>query len=333
VFFNPRDPERPLRIGIVSPDLRTHSVAFFLEPLLRHLDRSSFAVFLYHNHHTEDAASARLRTLASKWTNISALDHASACDLIRKDAPDILLDLAGHSSLNRLPVFAMRPAPVLATYLGYPHSTGLRQITYRLVDSITDPEGVADSLASEKLVRFSDCAWLYEPPAEAPEPALESQGITFGSFNNFLKASRATLFAWARILERLPTARLVLKSPNLDDPGVAALVSARLEEAGLPIARVDLLGLEPRLDDHLARYRSIDVALDTFPYNGTTTTCEALWMGVPVVSVRGDRHAARVGESLLRAVGHAEWCASDVDGYVDLAVRLAQDRHTLAHIR
>lgn len=333
VFFNPKEPGRPLRVGFVSPDLRSHSVAFFLEPLLRHLDRSQFAIFLYHNHHHEDAVSARLRALSTKWSNLSAMDHRSACEAIRKDAPDILIDLAGHSSLNRLPVFAMRPAPVLATYLGYPHSTGLREITSRFVDDTTDPFGPAEGLASESLVRFSTCAWLYQPPVEAPEPALQGEGITFGSFNNFLKASPATLAAWSAILDRLPTARLVLKSPNLDDPEVARRICGRLESAGLPPDRVELRGLQPRLEDHLGQYRRIDVALDTFPYNGTTTTCEALWMGVPVVTVRGDRHAARVGESLLRAVGHPEWCADDVAGYVNLAARLASDRQELAALR
>lgn len=333
VFFNPREPERPLRVGFVSPDLRTHSVAFFLEPLLRHLDRSRFAVFLYHNHHLEDAVSARLRALSTKWSNISAMDHQAACEAIRKDAPDILIDLAGHSSLNRLPVFAMRPAPILATYLGYPHSTGLREITCRLVDDTTDPPGPADGLASERLVRFSTCAWLYQPPVEAPDPSIQSEGVTFGSFNNFLKASPATLAAWSALLDRIPAARLVLKSPNFDDPEVARRIRSHLESAGLPLARVELCGLQPRLEDHLGQYRRIDVALDTFPYNGTTTTCEALWMGVPVVTVRGDRHAARVGESLLRAVGHPEWCAADVEEYVNVAVRLASDREGLAALR
>ena len=328
VFFNPPEPEKKLRVGFVSPDFRNHSVAFFLKPILAHLDSERVETILYHCHHTEDSTSAELRALAKKWTNLNGLDDEIALEIIRKDAPDILIDLAGHSSMNRLTLFAKNPAPVLITYLGYPNTTGLPAIAYRLVDSITDPEGEADAFATEKLLRFSDCAWAYEPAANAPEPAMPDAAapITFGSFNNFLKVTSETLSAWARILERVNGSRLLIKSPYLEDSDVQASVREKLAKAGIPDDRVELLGFFDKSHDHLSAYSRVDVALDTFPYNGTTTTCEALWMGTPVVSLAGDRHASRVGLSLLSAVGHADWAVKNIDSYIEKAVALAVDR-------
>jgi predicted O-linked N-acetylglucosamine transferase (SPINDLY family) len=251
-----------------------------------------------------------------------------ALEIIRKDAPDILIDLAGHSAMNRLPLFARNPAPVQVTYLGYPNTTGLPAIGYRLVDGLTDPEGESEAFATEKLLRFSTCAWAYEPPLDAPEPRMTdpSAPITFGSFNNFLKASADTLSAWARLLERVPGSRLLIKSPYLEDPEVSDSMREKLAAAGIATDRVELLGFFASPAEHLAVYSRVDVALDTFPYNGTTTTCEALWMGVPVVSLVGDRHAARVGLSLLTAVGHADWVVETHEAYIEKAVALAGDR-------
>ncbi len=226
-FFNPPEPDKPLRVGFVSPDLRSHPVAAFLLPLLKHLDPSRIRIFLYHSHHTEDATSKALASHAVKWTNLNGLTDDLAAELIRKDAPDILIDLAGHSAMNRLPLFARYLAPVQLTYLGYPNTTGLPAITHRLVDSITDPEGEADTLSTERLIRFSPCAWAYEPPADAPEPRMPepSQPITFACFNNFLKVSDATLATWAKLLDQCPGARLLLKSQYFDDPAVRESVT------------------------------------------------------------------------------------------------------------
>jgi predicted O-linked N-acetylglucosamine transferase (SPINDLY family) len=335
VFFNPAEPEKKLRVGFVSPDLRHHSVAFFLKPILANLDPERVQTILYHGHHTEDATSAELRSLAGKWTSLNGIDDNLAAEIIRKDAPDILIDLAGHSAMNRLPLFAKNLAPVQMTYLGYPNTTGLPAIGYRLVDEITDPTGEADALATEKLLRFSPCAWAYEPPKDAPAPSMPdaSAPITFGSFNNFLKVSADTLSAWARLLERVPGSRLLIKSPYLEDSEVLASVREKLAAAGIATERVELLGFFASPAEHLASYSRVDVALDTFPYNGTTTTCEALWMGVPVVSLIGDRHASRVGLSLLTAIGHAEWAAENEDAYIEKAVTLAQDRALRSKLR
>jgi len=335
VFFNPQEPDKKLRVGFISPDLRHHSVAFFLKPLLQNLDPTRVQTLLYHCHHTEDATSAALRKLASKWTNLNGVEDDAAATLIQRDAPDILIDLAGHSAMNRLPLLSRGLAPVQISYLGYPNTTGVQAITHRLVDEITDPSGNADAFATEKLIRFSPCAWTYEAPADAPSPAMpdEKAPITFGSFNNFLKVTDDTLAVWAKILTRVPDSLLFIKSVYLDDPEVRKNVLERIVAAGIAEDRVEISGFFAATQDHLSAYNRVDLALDTFPYNGTTTTCEALWMGVPVVSLIGDSHAARVGLSLLTAVGHAEWAPENEDAYIEKAVALAQDRTLRSKLR
>jgi predicted O-linked N-acetylglucosamine transferase (SPINDLY family) len=335
VFFNPPEPDKKLRIGFISPDLRKHSVASFLLPLLQNLDSARVQILLYHCHHTEDAMSATLRELASKWTNLNGVEDDAAAALIQRDAPDILIDLAGHTAMNRLPLLSRRLAPLQISYLGYPNTTGLSAITHRLVDETTDPSGDADAFATEKLIRFSSCAWAYQPPADAPQPAMpgEDQPITFGSFNNFLKVTDDTLKVWSRILEELPGSRLFIKSIYLNDPEVQKHVIERLTASGISSDRVEISAFMSSTADHLAAYNRVDVALDTFPYNGTTTTCEALWMGVPVVSLIGDRHAARVGLSLLTAIGHAEWATETKELYIESAIALAKDRNLRTQLR
>ena len=335
VFFNPQEPDKKLRVGFISPDLRHHSVAFFLKPLLQNLDPARVQTLLYHCHHTADATSAALRKLASKWTNLNGVEDDAAADLIQRDAPDILIDLAGHSAMNRLPLLARGLAPVQISYLGYPNTTGVPAITHRLVDEITDPSGDADAFATEKLIRFSPCAWAYEAPSEAPSPAMPDAAlpVTFGSFNNFLKVTDEAISVWSSILAQVPDSRLLIKSAYLDDPEVRKSVLERVTAAGIAEDRVEISGFFDATQDHLAAYNRVDVALDTFPYNGTTTTCEALWMGLPVVSLIGDRHAARVGLSLLTAIGHPEWAAENKDAYIETAVTLAQDRALRIHLR
>jgi predicted O-linked N-acetylglucosamine transferase (SPINDLY family) len=335
VFFNPQEPDKKLRVGFVSPDLRHHSIAFFLKPLLANLDSSRVQTLLYHCHHDEDATSATLRKLATKWTRLNGVEDDAAAALIKKDAPDILIDLAGHTAMNRLPLLARGLAPLQISYLGYPNTTGVPAIAHRLVEEITDPIGAADSFTTEKLIRFSPCAWAYEAPADAPSPAMpdEASPVTFGSFNNFLKVTDETLAVWSKILTRVPGSLLFIKSAYLDDPEVRKNVFERLVAAGIEEDRVEISGFFASTQDHLTAYNRVDVALDTFPYNGTTTTCEALWMGVPVVSLIGDRHAARVGLSLLTAVGHPEWAEEDEEHYIEKAVTLAQDRALRGQLR
>jgi protein O-GlcNAc transferase len=336
-FGHTRDPARRLRVGFVSPDLRAHPVAGFFEPLLRHLDPAEFDVVLYHNDRRVDETSERLQRLAGAWRNLDGVPDDAAEGLIRRDAPDILVDLAGHSSGNRLPLFARRPAPVQITYLGYPDTTGLAAIDYRFTDDVADPAGDAGQFATEQLVRFAPTAWAYQPPADAPEvvarPEDAATPITFGSFNNFTKVTDEMLQVWARLLAQVPHSRLVLKSRYFEEAVVADAVRGRLRVAGLADERVELLQTVPTVRAHLEAYAQVDIALDTFPYHGTTTTCEALWMGVPVVTLAGDRHAARVGCSLLSAAGHPEWVAATTDDYVRTAAGLAADRALLKTLR
>ncbi|HVU25996.1 MAG TPA: tetratricopeptide repeat protein [Opitutus sp.] len=335
-WTNAPEPGRRLRVALLSPDLRAHPIAYFLEPLLAHLDRSAFEIFLYHDHAIVDATSLRLRAQADQWRNFAGLPAGRVETAVRADAPDILVDLAGHTGFNRLPLFARRLAPVQVTYLGYPDTTGLRAMDYRLVDAITDPAGEADALATEELIRFAPAGWAYAPPADAPAvvppPAAKGGPVTFGCFNNFAKVSDATLRGWAEVLAAVPDSRLLLKDRSLTTPGQQERVRARFAELGVEGGRIELLGRTSGLAAHLAHYARMDIALDAFPYHGTTTTCEALWMGRPVVTLCGDRHASRVGASLLTSIGHPEWIAEDWTDYTRIAAGLAADLPALAKI-
>ncbi|EIQ00307.1 putative O-linked N-acetylglucosamine transferase, SPINDLY family [Opitutaceae bacterium TAV1] len=329
--------KRPLRLAILSPDLRTHSCAYFLEPVLRHLDPAQFELLLYHDHLVEDEISARFRRLARTWRNFVARPDAEVERIVREDRPDILVDLSGHIGMTiRLPLFARRLAPVQVTWLGYPDTTGTPGMDYRFTDAIADPPGDADRFHTEKLVRFAPVAWTWQPPADAPAvappPCLAGGSVTFGCFNSPTKFTDSQFALWARILAAVPASRLLLKGAGLEEAPVRELLLARLQRAGLPADRVELL---PRTDDtasHLALYRRVDIALDTFPYNGTTTTCEALWMGRPVITLAGNRHAARVSASLLAAIGCPEWIASCQEDYVARAIGLASRPAALAAI-
>lgn len=327
-------PATRLKLAFLSPDLRSHSVAYFLEPLLRHLDRTRFEVILYHDHAITDAVSARLSESASIWRNFASQPDSVVETQIRKDAPDILVDLAGHTGFNRLPLFARRLAPVQITYLGYPNTTGLSQMDFRFTDAWADPVGDADRCHSEKLVRFSSCAWSYQPPSQAPAvpplPGASGAPCTFGSFNNAAKLTHRTLDLWTKVLSRVENSRLFLKGHSLNDPAFLTPLIAEFKTRGITQDRLILAGRTVGLEAHLAHYAQVDIALDSFPYHGTTTTCEALWMGRPVISRVGDRHASRVGLSLLHAAGHPEWAAENDEDFVSCAVELANDRSALA---
>ena len=330
-FTQTPDPDRPIRLAFLSPDMRGHSVSYFLEPLLRNLDRRQFEVILYHDHFSVDSVSERLRAGASVWRQLCGQADSVAEEAIRSDRPDVLFDLAGHTGFNRLELFARRLAPVQITYLGYPNTTGLAAMDYRFTDAVADPPGDSDGLSVERLVRFAPTAWSYLPPADAPDPVRLSDAgaVTFGSFNVLSKASARTLGLWRDVLEAVPGSRLVLKSSGMDPE----YWKERLAGAGIPVERVELLPMAPGVTEHLARYGLLDIALDCFPYHGTTTTCEALWMGVPVVTLAGDRHSSRVGASLLSAVGHPEWIASKPSDYIRIAADLAADARRLRALR
>jgi protein O-GlcNAc transferase len=318
------DPDRRIRVAFLSPDLRGHSVSFFLEPILRELNREEFEIILYHDHFSVDHVSDRLRAGASLWRHFGGMGMSVVEETIRRDAPDVLVDLAGHTGFNRLDLYARRLAPVQINYLGYPNTTGLHAMDYRLTDAVADPVG-ADRYHTERLIRFAQTAWAYQPPAEAPEPStvpsLAGAPLTFGSFNALSKVQPGTLRLWRDVLAAVPGSRLILKSSGMEPERWRP----RLIEAGFAPASFELLRMTPELSPHLLTYSRIDVALDPGPYNGTTTTCEALWMGVPVVTLGGDRHSARVGASLLTAIGKPEWIARSPEDYVRIAAELARD--------
>jgi protein O-GlcNAc transferase len=319
---------RPLRIGYVSPDFRNHAVAWFIEPLLAGHDRTAFQVYCYSAVRRPDAVTARLAAQADQWRDIAAVDDDAAARLIRSDQIDILIDLAGHTGGNRLGIFTRKPAPVQATYLGYPNTTGLSRIDYRITDSMSDPAG-QDRFYSEKLCRIEGCFLCYQPPAisvpQRPPMRDMPRPIVFGSFNNSAKISDSTVALWSGILKQVKDAVLVLKSQFLDNQEVAVRIRQRFEGHGIDSKRLVVMGRTASLTEHLARYTTIDICLDTAPYNGTTTTCEALWMGVPVIALSGDRHSARVGVSLLHAVGVPELVAALPEEYVAVAAQLARD--------
>ncbi|HYD70467.1 tetratricopeptide repeat protein [Azospirillum sp.] len=336
VFANPRRPERRLKVGYVSPDFRTHSVAYFFEPLAIHHDRAAVEVYGYAEVATPSPTTLRLKERADHWRFTVGLSHAAMAELIRADGIDILVDLAGHTGGNRLGVFALKPAPVQVTWLGYPNTTGLAAMDWRITDSLADPDG-AEAFHTERLARLPGGFLCYSPQPDAPEvapaPCLTHGHVTFGSFNNLAKLTEPTVAAWAAILHRVPGARLLLKSKQLADPDTGRRFLARFARHAIPPERITLAVWTLQPAHHLMLYAGMDIALDTFPYNGTTTTCEALWMGVPVVSLRGDRHAARVGADLLTRVGLSELTASDVADYVARAAALAGDPERLAAAR
>jgi len=334
----PRGARAPgrLRVGYVSADLRTHSVSYFLEPLLTYHDRTRVEIFCYSNSRLADATTARLRGLADHWVPISGLDDGAAAERIQADGIDLLVDLGGHTGNSRLAIFAHRAAPVQLSWLGYPNTTGLAAIDYRLTDAIADPPE-SDGFHIEKLIRLDQGFLCYRPPADAPPvappPCLTRGFVTFGSFNHPAKLSDATVRCWADLLSHVPNSRLLLKYKIFEDAATRRFHQDRFLAAGLAADRLELLGHIDDAQGHLGAYGRIDVALDPFPYNGTTTTCEALWMGVPVVTLAGSRHAGRVGASLLHRVGLDELVVPDPEAYGALAAALATDPDRLATLR
>ena len=334
-FTNDRDPDRRLRIGYVSPDFRQHSMAFFLEPIVGAHDRSAVEVFCYSNVPRPDEVTKRFQRHADQWRDVSGISDEQLCRQIGEDAIDILIDLPAHTAGNRLLAFARRPAPVQVTYQSYPDTTGLRVIDYRLTDSIADPAG-ADAFCSEKLIRLPT-NWCYQPTDPSPHhnalPAKETGVITFGSANALAKLSPFIIEVWSKVLAAVPNSRMLIKAAALGEQATVDRLKKAFAACGVADQRLLFRGRDETVRDHLRVYHDIDIALDTFPYHGTTTTCDALWMGVPVVTLAGEAHVARVGASLLTTVGLAECIATSVEEFTRIAAALAGDVKKLAKIR
>jgi predicted O-linked N-acetylglucosamine transferase (SPINDLY family) len=327
---------RRLRIGYVSPDFVNHAVAYFFEPVLSAHDRGRFEITCYSDARVPDDVTLRLRGRSDRWREIAGQSDEKVAALIREDGIDILVDLAGHTARNRLLVFARKPAPIQVTWLGYPNTTGLDAIDYRLTEAISDPPG-NEAWHSERLIRLPESFSCYQPsvdsPAVGPLPAVSAGNVTFGCFNHLAKVTPPAIELWSRILRSEPSSHLLLKSRGLADPETAARVREDFDGHGIERDRIELNGEELSMTRHLDLYNRVDIALDTFPYNGTTTTCEALWMGVPVVTLAGRTHVSRVGASLLTHLGQPEWIAESSEAYVNCCRDLAGDLPRLADIR
>jgi len=330
------DPHRQLKVGYISPDFREHSVAYFIEPLLESHDSSQFDIFCYSSVPHGDETTQRLRSLAAHWRDISNHSPLAVAEQIKRDEIDILVDMSGHTSANHLDVMMRRPAPVQVTWLGYPNTTGMSRIDYRIADVVTDPPG-SENYCAEKLLRLPGCFLCYRPPQDAPDigalPCATNGYVTFGSFNNLAKFSQGTIELWVQILKRVANSRLLIKNPSLSDAATRQRYLQYFVDLGIEPDRLELMGHTPTRHQHLELYNRIDIGLDTFPYNGTTTTCEALWMGVPVICLQGDRHAARVGASLLTHAGLEQLIANDLPSYVDIAVDMADNPGRIAELR
>jgi len=334
-FTNPyRNDE--LHIGFVSGDFRTHSVSYFLSPFFSNYDPGKLKIYCYSNSNYSDETTEKFRKLVHQWNDIAGWSDEKVIKKIKGDRIGILVDLSGHTSGNRLTVFCKKPAPLQVTWLGYPNTTGLTSIDFRLSDSIADPPGVDDNFYTEKLIRLPNAFLCYEPPKDAPEfapsPLNTMTKITFGCFNNLAKINLDVLTLWKRILEVLPDSQLLLKSPVTN----SSVIRRRYKEFFKDTIEPKRVRFEPwksSIHTHLQDYNKVDIALDTFPYNGTTTTCEALWMGVPVVTLSGERHASRVGASLLNRIGLGNLVGATSDDYFNIALQLAKDPARLTNLR
>jgi predicted O-linked N-acetylglucosamine transferase (SPINDLY family) len=331
------DASMPLRVGLVSGDLRMHPVGFFVESVLGHIDADRIALIAYPTLAREDELSARIKSRFAAWNPIAGLDDAAAARRIRDDGIHCLVDLSGHTALNRLPVFAWRPAPVQLSWLGYFATTGVPAIDYVLADRVSVPESARDQF-TETVWHLPDSRFCFTPPASAtrldpaPLPALRNRRITFGSFQNPLKLSDAVLAAWGRIVHALPGSRLRLQNSAMAFEPARSRLLQRLARAGIAPDRVTLSDSMPR-DAYLLAHAEVDIILDTFPYTGATTTCEALWMGVPTLTLAGDTLVSRQGASLLASAGLSDWIADDEAAYVARAVDFASDLDRLGRLR
>jgi predicted O-linked N-acetylglucosamine transferase (SPINDLY family) len=327
-----------LRIGYISSDFYTHSVSYYIHPVLSNHNHSHFEIFGYYTNTIADKFTERISGLCDNWKNVAGYDDQSLENLIRGDEIDILVDLSGYTANSRVQLFARKPAPVQITWLGYPNTTGLRRIDYRLTDAIADPEDSgADNQYSEQLYRLPKNFSVYQPPDPCPNvadlPCTRSGVVTFGSFNNFSKTNPLVIELWSSVLNQIPKSRLLLKNHALVDISMRKRVHDAFFKHGITADRVMLRGRDQDVSSHLSQYAQVDIGLDPFPYNGTTTTCEALWMGVPVITLAGSSHRARVGTSLLTTIGRKEWIAENKSDYIAIAKNLVNDLEALKKTR
>ncbi len=336
---NTKDPKRKLKVGYLSGDLHKHSITFFLEPILANTNKDLYETHIFTTSAHRDEVTERLNQHTDHWHVCNTLTLPQLVKHIKDQQIDILIELAGHFAGHKLPVFAATPAPVQITFIGYGNTTGLSRINARFVDEITDPLD-SDHLATETLVRLPGCFLCYQPPLdELPDPQdpNPARPFTLGSFNNLKKLSRSTIKVWCAILKERPETNLLIKSSKLANEELKAELLNRFEDQGIDQSRLDLRAFSPTTKDHLNTYIDLDLALDTFPYTGTTTTCEALVMGIPVLTLLGQSHAGRVSASLLTEINHTELIAESESDYITKALEHIdagkRDKHARQSIR
>ena len=331
---NDRSVDRRLRIGYVSPNFRDHAVAYFFEPVLACHDAGQFQIFCYSDVVQEDGFTTRLRQYGAQWRECAQLTDAALAETIVRDKIDILIDLSGHTERHRLLVFARKPAPVQVTWNGYANTTGMSAMDYRITDALADPPGMTEDLHTEQLIRMPDSYMVIRPPEHSPAvndlPAERAGSLTFGSFNALSKIGPEVVRTWSRILTAVPGSRLLMAAVP------AGLIRDRIFDLfsvnGIERARLELCGRLPS-EEFLALHLKADIALDPFPFSGTTTTCHSLWMGLPVVTLAGKSHVSRVGASMLTNIGLADLIATSNDDYVNIASGLATDLQRLKALR
>lgn len=332
---NTPDARRRLRLGYVSGDFYNHPVGFFIEPVIANHDASGYETFCYYNHDKHDDLTARLQRAAHHWRNIAGQSDDTVISRIRDDGIDILIDLSGHTDRNRLQVFARKPAPVQVTWMGYFDTTGIHAIDYIIGDRYLIPPEQEQHYV-EQVLRLPNAYLCFSPPEIEIEPgrlpALTTGKITFGCFNHPAKLTEAVIACWSRLMHALPQSRLYLKYKPFENEGVRRRYQGLFANQGIDIARIKFSGHSPR-KDVLAAYHEVDIVLDPYPYNGGTTTIEALWMGVPVISLHGDRFVSCVGETLLKNLGLTECVADSEETYIAQAIALASDLPRLAEMR
>lgn len=331
------DPERTLRVGFISPDFRRHSVSFFALPLVQNLDRNRTTAVLFSDVSQPDAITESFRAVSSEFHTIVGLSDTDVTEAMRAAQLDVVVDLAGRTTGNRLAVLASRVAPIQVMAIGYPGPTGVAAVDYWLCDAVTNPPGLGDDARSDQPLRMDRGFHVFAPPQSAPSvsplPSDSCGYLTFGSFNKLAKISDGCVALWAEVLSAVPDSRLLLKAKALTEAETTSALKARFAAHGIAETRVECLGWAADDADHLGLYEHIDIALDTFPYNGTTTTCEALWMGAPVLTLCGNSHASRVGASLLTSCGLEEWIAQSPTIFVEKAKAHADDLQALNSCR
>lgn len=324
---NRQNTNQRIKIGYVSPDFRQHSVAYFIESVLKNHSKEYFEIYGYYNNDIDDEVTNRLKSYCDHWVNITNLSDKLAFKVINNNNIDILVDLSGLTVNNRMSLFAMKPAPIQVSWIGYPNTTGLKAIDYRITDSITDPIDNSDHLYTEKLIRLKNTFLSYTPNENTPDikttPAIKNNCITFGSFNNFSKTTPEVLHTWVCILKQTTNTRLFLKCGAFNEPLLIEKHYNFFEKAGINRDRIKLYGRNMTTYEHLDEYNNIDIALDPFPYNGTTTSFEALWMGTPFITLSGNSHASRVGASILNNLELSDLIAYSTEEYIQIAKKIA----------